>query len=133
MDNILTATKIAAKCIVGASDERLKDIGTPLRGDWLARLRKLEGVLFKWKESGNADVGIIAQKLEELAKGTELEGMLVEELDGFKHVRFNSLQTVVLRAFQELAGDVEGDSHLMREQAEEIEIKWRRIACWIPS
>ena len=101
---------------MGASDERLKDIGKPLRGDWLARLRKLEVVLW-WKENGNADVGIIAQKLEELAKGTELEGMLVEELDGFKHVRFNSLLTVVLRAFQELASDVR-NSHLMREQAE---------------
>ena len=117
---VFTASKIAARCIVGASDERLKDIEGELPGEWLKRLRDLEVVLFKWNESGKEDVGIIAQDLEDLAKGTELEGRLVEEMDGFKHVRFNSLLTVVLRAFQELADGVEEDSHEMHQRFKDM-------------
>ena len=42
------------------------------------------------------------QELEALVMGTDLEGRLVEEIDGTKYVKFNSLTTLVLKAFQEL-------------------------------
>ena len=65
-EELFTASRIAAQSIVGASDKRLKDVEAPLGSGWLERLRRLEVVTYSWKESGKADVGIIAQVGEDV-------------------------------------------------------------------
>ena len=56
------------------------------------------------------------QELEALVVGTELEGRLVEQVGETKYVRFNSLTTVVLKAFQELNDHYEVAETQQKEQ-----------------
>ena len=56
------------------------------------------------------------QELEALVVGTELEGRLVESVGETKYVRFNSLTTVVLKAFQELNDHYEVAETQQKEQ-----------------
>ncbi|MEQ8328907.1 MAG: tail fiber domain-containing protein [Longimicrobiales bacterium] len=79
------------------SDARLKEDVRPV-GSVLERLARLQAVQFRWKESGQEDLGVLAQEVEAVFPE------LVTERDGVKSVDYSGLTAVLLAAVTELAG-----------------------------
>jgi hypothetical protein len=97
-----------------ASDVRLKDNIKPIE-DALAKIRKLQGVTFEWKDfvidtrGGDdgyyvrkKDTGIIAQEVEQV-----LPEVVAQREDGFKAVRYEKLAGLIIQAINELADEVD--------------------------
>lgn len=78
------------------SDARLKEDVRPLTGV-LDRIARLQAVHFRWRASGEEDVGVLAQELEEVFPE------LVSDRDGVKSVDYAGLTAVLLGAVAELA------------------------------
>ena len=83
--------------LAAMSDERLKEnivrIETPID-----KLKKITGYDFDWKESGEHDVGVIAQELEQV-----IPEAVIEE-DGIKKVYYHKIIPLLVEAVKELAG-----------------------------
>ena len=83
--------------LAAASDKRLKEnivrIETPID-----KLKKITGYDFDWKESGEHDVGVIAQELEQV-----IPEAVIEE-DGIKKVYYHKIIPLLVEAVKELAG-----------------------------
>ncbi len=78
------------------SDRNLKEEIRPV-GSVLERLARLQAVQFRWKETGEQDLGVIAQEVEAVFPE------LVTERDGVKSVDYSGLTAVLLAAVSELA------------------------------
>lgn len=78
------------------SDENLKENITPIAGA-LAKILSIHGYSFKWKGTGRADIGVLAQ---------EVEGVLPEVVktnaNGYKSVEYANLIGLVIQAMGEL-------------------------------
>ena len=91
---IFTGTVTAAG-FVTASDYRLKDDVHPIT-DYETILSSVEGVRFKWKETGEHDVGIIAQHLLPV-----LPEAVVSTDEGYK-VHYSKLIPVLIQSIKAL-------------------------------
>ena len=78
------------------SDARLKEDVRPM-GSVLERLSRLQAVQFRWRESGQEDIGVLAQEVEAVFPE------LVTERGGVKTVDYSGLTAVLLAAVSELA------------------------------
>ena len=91
-----------------ASDSRLKsDIHTI--NDALGTVGKLRGVSYKWLRDGKADIGVIAQEVEEVVPEV-VKTKTVLGLDGeeeMKTVDYGKLVGVLINAINELKAEVE--------------------------
>ena len=91
-----------------ASDSRLKtDISTI--NDALGTVGKLRGVSYKWLRDGKADIGVIAQEVEEVVPEV-VKTKTVLGLDGeeeMKTVDYGKLVGVLINAINELKAEVE--------------------------
>lgn len=103
----------------------LSEQGT-LGSGYLDKLRQIDIFLYEWKDSHKHDVGIIAQKLEKLFQDDVLNGRVIEMRNGNYYVRFNSLQTIVIKALQELADKVDESNVTLRTVVQSEIQKWER-------
>ena len=91
-----------------ASDSRLKsDIHTI--NDALGTVGKLRGVSYKWLRDGKADIGVIAQEVEEVVPEV-VKTKTTLGLDGeeeMKTVDYGKLVGVLINAINELKAEVE--------------------------
>ena len=91
-----------------ASDSRLKtDISTI--NDALGTVGKLRGVSYKWLRDGKADIGVIAQEVEEVVPEV-VKTKTTLGLDGeeeMKTVDYGKLVGVLINAINELKAEVE--------------------------
>jgi hypothetical protein len=83
------------------SDERLKTDIEPAK-DQLADIRQIGVVNYRLIETGERQVGVIAQDLQKIKPGLVVEGE-----DGFLSVKYSVLSVLLLKAVQELADKVD--------------------------
>jgi len=96
----LTATHVTAT----ASDVRLKDDVEDLT-DALSIVARLTPRRWRWKGSGAADFGFIAQEHREIVPEA------VQENDGLWYVRYGKLEAVLVAAVKELTTRLDGLEH----------------------
>jgi hypothetical protein len=82
--------------ILSNSDMRLKKNVMPLP-DITHKIKRLKPVSFQWRESNKADVGLIAQEVEEI-----FPCLVRTDEQGFKSVNYQKLTVLLLKALQEM-------------------------------
>lgn len=92
---VVSSTEFAA-----SSDENLKDEIKQIHSA-LETVVKLRGVTFKWKDTGNDGMGLIAQELEKVLP------YLVSESGEHKTVSYGSLVGLLIEAIKELQSKVQ--------------------------
>lgn len=75
---------INATAFLYTSDRRLKKDIVPLSDNTLKNIFQLQGVSFKWEESGKQDIGLIAQDVEKVYP----ELVITNELTGYKSIQY---------------------------------------------
>ena len=87
----------------GRSDSRLKTNITPA-GNQLADILSLEVVNYEWKESINGckEIGFIAQQVQQVKPG-----LVIEDKNGYLHIKQNPMIPILVKAIQELATRIE--------------------------
>jgi len=83
-----------------SSDARLKQNVEPITHA-LEMLAQIRGVSFQWKDTGMADMGVLAQEVEKVC--VEL---VTEDEMTFKRVNYNGLVGLLFAAVQELHAEV---------------------------
>ena len=78
-----------------SSDKRLKKSIKQIDGA-LAKVNKLKGVSFEWKESGTQALGLIAQDVEKV-----IPELVTTDDNGFKGIRYNNVIAVLVEAIKE--------------------------------
>ena len=95
----------------GLSDERLKTDIRTLDGT-LARLEDLRGVTFRWHDTEDRQIGLIAQDVERAFPE------LVTEVDGYKGVDYARFPAVLLEAIKEMKAELDvlkSENQVLRE------------------
>jgi hypothetical protein len=94
--NVNFASVTASGNVTAFSDATLKtDIHTI--NDALGIVGKLRGVTYKWLSNGEADIGVIAQEVQEV-----VPEVVKETVDGLKTVDYGRLVSVLINAVNEL-------------------------------
>ena len=83
-----------------SSDARLKDVTGSSRG--LEVINELNPVAYNWKESGQADEGLIAQEIEELVPNA-----VNQDEDGYYQMDYSKLVVHLIKAVQEQQEQIE--------------------------
>jgi hypothetical protein len=100
-----------------ASDESLKkniqEIETPL-----AKIMKLNGISFDWKESGEKSIGLIAQDVEKVFP----EIVKTDEETGLKTIEYAKLVAPLIEAVKEQQKMIDEQRELIDKQGEEIKM-----------
>ena len=104
----VTGDMTASGNVTAFSDARLKtEIHTI--NDALGIVGKLRGVSYKWLRSGQSDIGVIAQEVEEvipeIVKTTEVAGL--DGMEEVKSVDYGRLVGVLINAVNELKAEVD--------------------------
>jgi len=98
-----------------SSDESLKEnvqkIETPL-----AKIMKLDGISFDWKESGKKSIGLIAQDVEKIFP----EIVNIEKETGLKSIEYAKLVAPLIEATKEQQKMIDKQRKLINQQGEEI-------------
>jgi hypothetical protein len=79
------------------SDKRLKENFVNI-GKATEKVSKLNGVYFDWKKTGEHDLGVIAQEVEEI-----FPEIVTTDEDGWKSVDYSKLTPVLIEAVKELS------------------------------
>jgi hypothetical protein len=117
-----------------ASDERLKtDIKTV--GDALAAVQKLRGVSFRWKSSGKADLGLIAQEVEKV-----FPQLVTTDSRGFKALAHPSLIGVLVESIKQSKAEndaaitrLTNENAALQDRVRRLEAAVERLAATSPS
>jgi len=83
------------------SDATLKTNVETLTGS-LDAVKALRGVSFDWIDSGNSEVGVIAQEVEAV-----LPEVVADREDGFKAVKYEKIVPLLIEAIKELKTELE--------------------------
>jgi len=97
------------------SDERLKKNIEPLEPDLVNRLYDLKGVEFDWKESGDHDIGLIAQEVKKV-----FPELVAENAEGTMGVKYGNLVALLLEAAKEQKKTIDELSQTVGTQTEFI-------------
>ncbi len=99
-EKLEVAGNVKATAFLYASDKRLKtDIKT---SKGLSLINKLHGVEFKWKDTGEKSMGLIAQEVEKVAPELVRE----DPNTGIKSVLYGNLVAPIIEAIKELYREV---------------------------
>lgn len=93
-----------------SSSQRYKEDIQPLRSA-SERIERMQAVSFRWKDSGEADIGLIAEDM------VEIEPRLVfhNEHGEIEGIKYNHLTAVLIRAMQERRQQVDAGMAAVRE------------------
>jgi acyl-[acyl carrier protein]--UDP-N-acetylglucosamine O-acyltransferase len=95
MSDLHVVGRVIARDLDLISDKNLKNNIKTLENA-LDKVNKLRGVEFNWKDTGNKEIGLIAQEVEQIVPE------LVIESDGTKSVRYPNLVALLIEAIKEL-------------------------------
>ena len=94
-ENLTTTGTITAASCTSTSDARLKENVVEMTGA-VAKVQRLRGVDFTWKDSGKADAGVIAQEVEAV-----VPHWVAENAEGTKAVDYGKLSALLIQAVKE--------------------------------
>lgn len=86
---------VTASSFLYSSDKSLKTNIQPLQNP-LENVQKLQGVSFNWKESGKADIGLIAQDVEKV-----FPELVSTNSNGIKSVEYGNIVAVLIESIKE--------------------------------
>jgi hypothetical protein len=86
---------VSAAAFVYSSDKSLKTNIKPLQNS-LEKIKQLQGVSFNWKESGRADIGLVAQDVEKV-----FPELVSTNENNLKSVEYGNLVGVLIEAVKE--------------------------------
>lgn len=92
----------------------IKKIESPLE-----KILKLNGYTFNWKDSGKADIGVIAQEVEQVFPELVAENKNAK-WESYKTVQYGNLVAPIIEAIKELASQVKSLHALIEEQQSDI-------------
>lgn len=113
-DLCLNSSGILSDC--NASSRQLKEDIAPI-AHGLGLLEELRAVTFRWKDTGQSDIGLIA---EEVAK-VEPRLATYDEAGQVKGVRYRQLAVVLLAALQEHSAAFHGDQSALSNRIDALE------------
>ena len=85
----------ATGTVVQGSDERLKKDIAPI-DNALSRINHIDGVFFKYKDSGDKSVGFVAQQIQKI-----LPEVVSEDNNGYLGVNYSGVTAVLVEAIRE--------------------------------
>jgi len=85
----------ATGTVVQGSDERLKEDIAPI-DNALSRINHIDGVFFKYKDSGDKSVGFVAQQIQKV-----LPEVVSEDNNGYLGVNYSGVTAVLVEAIRE--------------------------------
>jgi len=107
---------VTASAFYYSSDESLKKnvqkIETPL-----AKIMKLDGISFNWKENGEKSIGLIAQDVEKIFP----ELVKTDANSGLKSIQYAQLVSPLIEAVKEQQNMISQQGELIKNQGKEIE------------
>ena len=106
---------------VDVSDERLKRDAVPI-DDALQLVRALDGVRFSWRDSGEADIGLLAQQVAAAVPEAAVQGD-----DGVWRVAYGRVVPLLLEAIKALDADADAARRASRENQAALESMERRL------
>jgi len=86
---------VKATNFLSSSDERLKKDIKKIENA-LEKIDQLEGISFKWKETGKESIGLIAQNVEGV-----LPELVSEDNEGLKSIQYGNIVAVLIEAVKE--------------------------------
>ncbi len=89
---------VYAPAFIYNSDRRLKENIVPLQNS-LDSIRAMQGYTFNWKDTGRADIGVIAQEVEKVFPNL----VHTDSKTGLKSVEYGNLVAPLIEAIKELA------------------------------
>jgi len=112
---------VIASTSTASSDEKLKD-NIQVVENALDKVCELNGVTFKWKDSGKEGAGVIAQNVEKVLPSAvhEVEGMEegddISPTESHLGVEYNQLSALFIEAIKEL----KEENKLLRAEIENL-------------
>ncbi len=100
-NDITVAGSVTATSFIYTSDVRLKDNIVPLSGA-LAKVKSLQGISFSWKDSGQAEIGFIAQDVEKI-----VPELVVTGNDGLKAVKYGNIVALLVEAVKDQQAQID--------------------------
>jgi len=85
----------ATGTVIQGSDERLKEDIAPI-DNALSRINHIDGVFFKYKDSGDKSVGFVAQQIQRI-----LPEVVSEDNNGYLGVNYSGVTAVLVEAIRE--------------------------------
>ena len=85
----------ATGTVIQGSDERLKEDIAPI-DNALSRINHIDGVFFKYKDSGDKSVGFVAQQIQKV-----LPEVVSEDNNGYLGVNYSGVTAVLVEAIRE--------------------------------
>jgi hypothetical protein len=109
--NTITGTgSIYAGAFIYSSDESLK-ANVTLLNNALEKVKQLEGVSFNWKNTGRADIGLIAQDVEKV-----IPEIVHTNEEGLKSVEYGNLVAILIEAVKEQQEEIDS----LQKQIDEL-------------
>lgn len=123
--NVYAGGQVRATSFQYTSDIRKKTNIAPLQNS-LQKLLALRGYSYMWKDSGEYDIGLIAQEVETVFPELIGEG---KDEDGttFKTVKYGNLVAPMIDAIGELNTKIEQQDKRIKEQEKQIEMLIERL------
>jgi hypothetical protein len=103
-------TSVTSAAFYYSSDERLKKDINQITGA-VDLVNQLEGVSFKWNETNESSIGLIAQDVEKIIPEIVTTGG-----DGYKSIQYGNLVAVLIEAVKEQQAEIED----LRREIDEI-------------
>lgn len=108
---------IAAGGYYYLSDRRYKEhlqvISTPLE-----KILSLHGYMFDWKSNKKADIGVIAQEVEQI-----FPALVATNTDGYKSVKYGNLVAPIIEAIRELNTNLRENYNHQEERIKKLEAR----------
>lgn len=101
-NNIVAGNNVTAVAFLYSSDRTLKTNILPINNA-LDKVNKLEGVSFNWKNSGGAELGLIAQDVEKVLP----ELVVTNPTTGLKSVKYGNIVPVLIQAIKEQQKEID--------------------------
>lgn len=94
--DLTVGNNVTATAFLYNSDRNLKNNIQPINNA-LDKVNKLEGVSFNWKNGGGAELGLIAQDVEQVLP----ELVITDSKTGLKAVKYGNIVPVLIQAIKE--------------------------------
>lgn len=113
---------VKGTAFLNTSDRNLKE-NIETIGNATQKILGLRGVEFDWKESGEHEIGFIAQEVESIEETL----VVTSSATGIKSVKYANITAILVEAFKDIYQEVEENKKLYTVMHEGLELKVNRL------